>query len=296
MSITYSHFRKKIFDKQNYLERTKRNRFWIGKEKGQMLLSKLKIGIAGLGGMGSNIAVALARLGVGEIRIADPDIIEISNINRQVIATNKTVGKTKVGATVELLRDIADDFTIIGYDQGICEETVESFVEGLDIIVNEIDVLLLDKHLLLYKVANQYRLPIYSAFVIGVGIHLYKFQGEEYTIEDFLGKQKDFSHPSLTFLMKTYGFPLPSYLKEADIQTVYEGIQSNGGIPIFGTSCLLGHSLVPLRLTFDFLEEKLGKENLGMSRFTPTPLMPEFLVLDPIDFSFNKENVLDVQN
>jgi molybdopterin/thiamine biosynthesis adenylyltransferase len=58
-----------------YLERTKRNLFWTGGTEGQLRLRKLKIAVAGLGGMGSNIAEILVRLGVGHLKISDPDTI-----------------------------------------------------------------------------------------------------------------------------------------------------------------------------------------------------------------------------
>ena len=60
------------FDEQAYLERTKRNHFWLGGIEGQQKLKDLRVGIAGLGGMGSNLAEIMLRLGVGHIKIADP--------------------------------------------------------------------------------------------------------------------------------------------------------------------------------------------------------------------------------
>jgi tRNA A37 threonylcarbamoyladenosine dehydratase len=78
----------------SYMERTCRNHHWFGGEIGQRRIKKLKVGVAGLGGMGSNIAETLVRLGVGQLRVADPDHIDTSNLNRQVIANRNTLGVT----------------------------------------------------------------------------------------------------------------------------------------------------------------------------------------------------------
>ena len=109
----------------------------------------------------------LVRLGVSHLRVADPDTIDTSNINRQVIANNKTVGTSKTQASINELRTIAEDFELVGYDRGVQEDMVDEFVEGVDIIIDEIDVFPLDKHLLLHKAAQKRNTPIYSAYIVG---------------------------------------------------------------------------------------------------------------------------------
>src|SRR5688572_8450668 len=101
------------YDDRKYLERTARNQFWFTGRQGQKRLRKLRICVAGLGGMGSNIAEQFVRLGVGHLRIADPDQIELSNLNRQVIANRASVGMSKSEASARELRSIADDFELV---------------------------------------------------------------------------------------------------------------------------------------------------------------------------------------
>ena len=67
----------------------------IGKNNMEKLKSK-RILICGIGGVGSYVLEAIARVGVLNITIVDKDVIDITNINRQIIATNSTVGKDKV--------------------------------------------------------------------------------------------------------------------------------------------------------------------------------------------------------
>src|SRR4051812_44560583 len=99
-----SGFYPACFDLEAYRKRTARNHYWIGGLKGQEIISNLSLGVAGLGGMGSNIAEHLVRLGVGHLRIADLDRIEVSNLNRQVIARRNNLGMSKVEAGVQDLR------------------------------------------------------------------------------------------------------------------------------------------------------------------------------------------------
>ncbi len=268
------------------MERTCRNHHWFGGELGQKRIQKLKVGVAGLGGMGSNIAETLVRLGVGQIRIADPDHIDTSNINRQVIANRKTVGVSKAQACVQELRNIAEDFELVSYEQGITEETVEEFVEGCDAVVDEIDVFPMDRHVLLHRAARKRGIPLYSAYAVGLGIHFYKFHGESYKFEDFLGMpESQWKAPPVNDIFRIFVQPAPSYLDQAGMKAYKDAI-ATGGAPIFGPATLLGHSVVATRLIVDAVGATWGFKNLP-----ETPVMPEFLVLDPVDFTFKKSKM-----
>lgn len=260
---------------KNYLERTKRNQFWTRGTEGQLKVQKLKVGVAGLGGMGSNIAEILVRLGVGHLRIADHDVIEISNFNRQVIANLTTLGKTKLEASAQELLNIESDLELSKFPEGITEENADHFVKGLDVVINEIDVLHIPHQIHLIKAARKHNVPVYTTLVVGVGIHLYKYSPtSEFRGEDFLGSL--LSDSSLDNLISVLGHPLPSYLQNSDLQEFKHEINHRGGIPIFGASTYLGQSLLVIRALHD-LGLLRGAEGLP-----ETPCLPEFLVLDPL--------------
>ncbi|MDR3606228.1 MAG: ThiF family adenylyltransferase [Oligoflexia bacterium] len=270
-----------------YMKRTARNHHWLGGELGQKRVQKLRVGVAGLGGMGSNIAETLIRFGVGHIRIADPDHIDTSNINRQVIANRKTVGLSKAQACAQELRGIAEDFELVSYEQGIAEETVEEFVDGCDAIVDEIDVFPMDRHVLLHRAARERGIPLYSAYVVGLGIHFYKFEGDQYTFEDFLGlPEPQWKAPPVDRLYEIFAQPVPSYL-DASGENAYKDEIATRGAPIFGPATLLGHSVVATRLILDAVGSTCSFTN-----FPKTPVMPEFLALDPVDFTFKKSKMV----
>lgn len=259
----------------NYLERTKRNQFWTRGVDGQLALKKLKVGVAGLGGMGSNIAEILVRLGVGHLHLADPDTIELSNLNRQVIANLSTVGQLKLDASIKELLNIDPETSIRGFPEGINEANAEAFVKGMDVVINEIDVLHIDSQLYLLEAARKANIPVYTTLVVGVGIHLYKYSPtSNFTPRDFLGGLLE--DPSLDNLIRTLGEPLPEYLQGESLAEFKREVVTNKGIPIFGASTYLGQSLLVIRaLTDQGYLRTVGK-------IPVTPCLPEFLVLDPL--------------
>jgi molybdopterin/thiamine biosynthesis adenylyltransferase len=274
------------FDRRAYFERTARNQFWVNGEIGQERIRKLKIAVAGLGGMGGQIADSLARVGVGHLRIADPDHVELTNINRQLVATQETIGQSKTEVAEQQLRRVSKDFELVAYRQGVCEEMIEEFVEGCDAIVDEIDVFALDKKVLLHRAARKRGIPLYSAYIIGLGTHFYKFHGEQYTLEHFLNEGPEvWKKPSADYLLERFGQPFTRYI-DAETKRRYSEQIATRGTPIFGPAALLGQSLVTTRLIVDLLHTQ------GVKMFTQpvpkTPVMPEFLVLDPVDLTFRK--------
>ena len=275
------------FDEKIYFERTKRNHYWLGGLAGQQKLYDLKLGVAGLGGMGSNLAEIFVRLGVGHLKIADGDIIQLSNLNRQVIANRHTVGMKKAVASSTELRNIAEDFELVVYDDGITEKNVEEFVSDLDVIIDEIDVFPFRAHVWLHAAAQKRNLPLYSGFIIGLGTHIFKFQGTDFTFEDFmLRDQKQIDSPSPDFIMNRLATPAPSYLRKAKNQKKFKETILNKTVPIFGASTFLSHSFVAIRVLTDYLglNDQIG----GVK----TPVMPQFLKVDPLDL---KIEVCDIR-
>ena len=270
-----------------YFQRTCRNHFWLGGEKAQQKLNSLRVGIAGLGGMGSGVALTLARLGVTQFTLADPDTVEITNLNRQVIADHTTIGKTKLEATVEALKKIDPDIHVEGFDQGITEESVNLFLSNVDVVIDEIDVFPVEAHKTLHREARKRNLDLYSAYVIGLGIHLYRFTNNHYSLDEFYQPIYDATKSLADGLIQTFVRPEPEYFKDNSLSGYTSEVEA-GNVPIFGPSCLLGHSLVSMRMVLDYMQSQ--KLELPFS-YEQTPCMPEYIVVDPITFSISKHNL-----
>ncbi len=96
------------------------------------------VGVAGLGGLGSQVAIALARIGVGTLILADYDVVEPSNLNRQQYFIQQ-IGMLKVDAIRESLEKINPYVRIITHHTVICPENVKSIFGNADIIVEAFD-------------------------------------------------------------------------------------------------------------------------------------------------------------
>ena len=96
------------------------------------------VGIAGLGGLGSNVAIALARVGVGMLILVDFDIVEPSNLNRQQYFVHQ-IGMPKVAALQEILSRINPYVRVQSHHEGLDRNNVESIFKEADVVVEAFD-------------------------------------------------------------------------------------------------------------------------------------------------------------
>jgi len=102
------------------------------------LLRASVVGIAGAGGLGSSVAVSLARAGIGKLIIVDFDRIEISNLNRQQYFWTQ-VGKVKVRALLENLRKINPFSEYVGFQRRITPKNVKTIFGKADLLIEAFD-------------------------------------------------------------------------------------------------------------------------------------------------------------
>ena len=108
------------------MEQFSRTSLLIGEENLKKLNSA-KIIVFGVGGVGSFVVESLVRSGIGNISIVDFDVVDITNINRQIIALHSTIGKKKVDVMKERIQDINPNAIINTYDTFISNETIDMF-------------------------------------------------------------------------------------------------------------------------------------------------------------------------
>ena len=101
-------------------------------------LKNAVVGIAGLGGLGSNVAIALARTGVGRLIIADFDKVELSNLTRQQYFTDQ-IGKIKTDAMLENLRRINPNVKIDAHHVRLTADNVPQIFADADVIAECFD-------------------------------------------------------------------------------------------------------------------------------------------------------------
>lgn len=110
---------------------------------GDEALAKLKdasVIVFGVGGVGGYCAEALVRCGIGKLTIVDNDDVDVTNINRQIIALTSTVGRPKTEVMAERLRDIAPDAEIVEKRMFFLPETADEFdFTSYDYVVDAVD-------------------------------------------------------------------------------------------------------------------------------------------------------------
>ena len=137
----------------------------IGKDAFLKLKNK-KVIIFGVGGVGSYACEAIARSGVENITIVDSDIVSASNINRQIIALNSTVGKQKTAVMKARLLDINPDINVQEMPIFFDENTVHNInFKDYDFVVDCIDSV--NSKVLLIKCAKENNVPIISSMGTG---------------------------------------------------------------------------------------------------------------------------------
>ena len=136
----------------------------IGKEAVEKLKNS-KVVVFGVGGVGSYIVEGLARAGIGSFVIVDNDEVSISNINRQLIATHKTVGKAKVEVVKERILDINPDAKVETFKEFVTKESRDYFDSNVSYVVDAIDTV--TAKLDLIERANRLNVPIISCMGTG---------------------------------------------------------------------------------------------------------------------------------
>ncbi len=155
------------------LEQLSREELLIGKESIEKI-KKSKVAIFGIGGVGSYVVEGLVRAGIKKFILVDNDIVSLSNLNRQLIATTKTIGKPKVEIAKQRILEINPEAEVDIYQEffmpetkGILDETVDYIVDAIDTVTAKIELVLR---------ANKLEIPIISSMGTGNKLDPTKFE------------------------------------------------------------------------------------------------------------------------
>jgi len=129
-------------------------------DKEKELIKNAKVCVVGVGGTGGIASEQLIRSGIGNITLVDPDIFELSNINRQHFCTLSTIGMKKVKAGKERLLDINPFLKIKTFEEGINSKNAKEILKDIDIIIDASDNK--SAHYPLHRVAKEFKIPVIS--------------------------------------------------------------------------------------------------------------------------------------
>jgi molybdopterin/thiamine biosynthesis adenylyltransferase/rhodanese-related sulfurtransferase len=134
-------------------------------EEGQQKLLDAKVLLLGAGGLGSPTALYLAAAGVGTLGIVDDDVVDVSNLQRQVIHTTDRVGVSKVESAETQINALNPDVKVVKYETRLDASNIMEIIEGYDVIVDGVDNF--PTRYLLNDATVRLQIPVVSASILG---------------------------------------------------------------------------------------------------------------------------------
>ena len=128
-------------------------------------LKHAKVAVFGIGGVGSFVVEGLARSGVGNFILVDDDKVCLTNLNRQIIATRKTIGKLKVDVAKERILEINPDANVETFQEFFMPKSQDFLDDSVDYIVDSVDTVTAKIELVLRAKAK--KIPIISCMGTG---------------------------------------------------------------------------------------------------------------------------------
>ncbi|NNK91314.1 MAG: hypothetical protein HKO87_02675 [Acidimicrobiia bacterium] len=193
----------------------------------QEVLRRSTVAIAGAGGDGGLLAIQLARLGVGSFRLADPEVFETENLNRQAAASFATIGTNKAEAIGRAILGINPEAELHVLPDGVTPDNVEHFIAGTDLLVDETELTTPRVAVMLARVARRGGIPNMTVLNIGFSCMATSFVPGGRTLERVLGLSETEPADSVQAPIDRWLPYLPGYVELDVLRQV-----SAGEIPI----------------------------------------------------------------
>jgi molybdopterin/thiamine biosynthesis adenylyltransferase/rhodanese-related sulfurtransferase len=246
-------------------------------ERGQLELLRSKVLLIGAGGLGSPAALYLAAAGVGTLGIVDSDVVDATNLQRQILHTTERIGRPKVESARETIIALNPDVKVVGYQERLTAENIDRIIAGYDVIVDGADNF--PTRYLLNDASVKHRIPVVHGSI-------YRFEGQVTVFKPFppAGAADRFEQgPCYRCLFHQPPPPeLAPSCAEAGVLGVLPGIvgsiQANEAIKLL---LGIGEPLIGRYLLFDALDETFREVKLRRDRECPVcgehPTITEYI-------------------
>lgn len=161
-----------------------RNIGWVTREEHRRLRSK-RVAIAGLGGVGGEHLVTLSRLGIQKFHISDFDDFDVHNMNRQAGAFMSSMGQPKLSVMERMARDINPEAEIVSFPEGVKEDNLDRFLDGVDLYVDGLDFFVLGIRRKVFAACRAKGIPAITAAPLGMGMSFLYFDPKGMSFEDY---------------------------------------------------------------------------------------------------------------
>lgn len=159
------------------MEEFERSRMLLG-ENGLKSLGESTVAVFGVGGVGSHCIEALARCGVGRLVLVDSDVVSKSNINRQSVAFQSTIGQFKTKVMKSMIQEISPETCVVTFESFVLPENLEELlgqVDGtIDYLIDAVDTVA--AKLALAQYGRDHQIPLIASMGTGNKLHPELFQ------------------------------------------------------------------------------------------------------------------------
>ena len=169
-------------------ERYQRNLGVISPSEQTKLLQS-KVVIIGAGGLGGTVLELLTRMGIGELIIADKDLIVDSNLNRQILSNETTLGQNKAEVAVRRVKEINSSIEITGHSVFIDSDNVKKIIKGAEVVVDALDNL--PTRFILQKACRDLNIPLVHGAIAGFNGQLTTIFPQDKGLELIYGSDRD---------------------------------------------------------------------------------------------------------
>jgi len=214
-------------------------------------------------------------MGVQNLKLADPDKFEVSNINRQFAATVPNIGRNKAEAVAEMVYDTTRDVNIEVYPEGIAPETVDEFVDGCDYILDKIELYELDARYTLHRAFRRSERCQFMMLtpVFGNRTFFFKWTKDSMTAEEYFGIPygAPMDEANARQLISRFIPEMPDY---PNAQMLEQWFVKDLTCPIFAGTPPLAQGM---------LASRLGQAITGLDQLpgsVPLPVTPGYAMLD----------------
>lgn len=185
----------------SYADAFSRNIGWVTRAEQETLRGK-RVAIAGMGGVGGVHLLTLVRLGIGAFNIADFDVFDVANFNRQIGANLSTVGKPKAAVLAAMAKDINPEVDIRIFPQGLSVDNLPDFLSGGDLYVDGLDFFVFAIRQATFAKCAELGIPALTVAPLGMGAGLLNFLPGQMTFEQYFqwGERSD-EEKALRFLI-----------------------------------------------------------------------------------------------
>jgi molybdopterin/thiamine biosynthesis adenylyltransferase len=210
-------------------------------------LQEATVAIAGVGGVGGFPAERLSRLGVGRLKLADPEVFTMTDDNRQFGASTETMGRPKVDVLAETLVAINPRLTIDRFHDGVTSENVRAFVTGCNLIIDAVEFFSFDPRVLLYREARRQGVTVILSGAVAFSAPLLVFTPDAMPMEEYFNLDDTGNPRNFLAILQRLCPHLPTYVPA---ETALRMLRRETAVSTISPTCALAGVLLASEALF----------------------------------------------